>query len=32
MKQNDHAMDACRYCLHTVIGKGIGAKPVRSIM
>lgn len=32
MKANDHAMDACRYALHTVIGKGIGAKPVRAIM
>lgn len=32
MKQNDHAEDALRYVCMTVLGKGTGAKPVRSIM
>lgn len=32
LKANDHASDAERYVLHTVIGKGIGAQPVRAIM
>jgi PBSX family phage terminase large subunit len=31
MKQNDHTLDACRYVLHTVIGRAGNMRVIRSI-